>query len=149
MEKSKINFFVDACMLLCGAALASGGFLMKFVLPPGKERIALYGRNVDLTLLGLDRHEWGAIHLWLAYCLIVFLLVHLFLHLPWIIAMLKKVTGKSTARIVAVAVFFLLCVALVATPFFITPNITAISSSGEHAPFAGKGGGKGMMRGGR
>ncbi len=53
MSKSRAHFIIDAAMLLCGAALAGIGFLMKFVLIPGKERFVVYGRNVDLFFLAL------------------------------------------------------------------------------------------------
>jgi hypothetical protein len=43
MDKGKINFLVDALMFLCMAALAGIGFLMKYVLIPGKEAWAVYG----------------------------------------------------------------------------------------------------------
>ena len=64
-------------MLLVGSLLAGIGFLMKFVLIPGKERFAVYGRNVDLFFLGFDRHEWGTLHLWLAFALIALMAVHI------------------------------------------------------------------------
>ncbi|MCX8044803.1 MAG: DUF4405 domain-containing protein [Desulfobacterota bacterium] len=147
MEKWKINLIIDACMLLCGAALAGIGLLLKYVLPPGRERMAIYGRNVDLTLLGLDRHEWGAIHLWLACGMVALVVLHLLVHLPWIVAILRKVTLQSAPRIGAVAVFLLLCLALMVTPFFITPRIIEVGSDAAHAPFVGKGSGRGVLHG--
>ena len=32
---------------------------MKYVLIPGKETFAVYGRHVELYLWGMDRHDWG------------------------------------------------------------------------------------------
>ena len=63
MDKSKFNFVIDALMFLCLMAMAGLGFLMKYVLPPGREVQAKYGRNVYLSWLGWDRHDWGDIHL--------------------------------------------------------------------------------------
>lgn len=146
MEKSKINFIVDACMLLGGASLAGIGLMMKYVLLPGKERMALYGRNVNLTLFGLDRHEWGTIHLWLAYGISALLLVHLALHLQWIAAMVKKLVRQRWQYTLTI-LFVLLCLALVVAPFFVTPQISATGPDAEHAPFIGKGSGRGMMPG--
>lgn len=94
-------------MLLCGTALAGIGLLMKYVLVPGKEGMARYGRNVDLTLFGLDCHEWGAIHLWLAYGLCALLVVHLVLHLQWISAMLKRLIQRRRQLVAAAVLFFL------------------------------------------
>jgi len=39
--------------VLAGSLLAGTGFLMKFVLIPGKDRFAVYGRNTDLFFFGL------------------------------------------------------------------------------------------------
>ncbi len=139
MERSRINFFVDACLLLGGAALSGIGFIMKFVLPPGKERMLLYGRNVDLTLLGLDRHQWGAIHLVLAYILLGLLGLHLLLHLSWIASMLKRITGQSRGRVAAAVAFVLICLALFLLPFFTSPRV--------HDTGFERGPGKGMMGG--
>ena len=74
LKKTKINFTIDSLMLIVMMAIAGIGFLMKFILIPGKERWLVYGTNVELYWLGLDRHEWGTIHLWLGYILL-FLLV--------------------------------------------------------------------------
>ncbi|MEJ5330464.1 MAG: hypothetical protein WHT07_09960 [Desulfobaccales bacterium] len=59
MNRAKLNFVIDALMFLCMAAIAGLGFLMKYVLVPGRETPLLYGRRVDLFFLGLDRHAWG------------------------------------------------------------------------------------------
>lgn len=51
-EKSKLNFVIDAFMFLVLMAMAGLGFLMNYILLPGKDRWVKYGRNVDLTLWG-------------------------------------------------------------------------------------------------
>ncbi|MBU0567408.1 DUF4405 domain-containing protein, partial [bacterium] len=79
-DKSKVNFVIDALMFLCMMAITGTGFLMKFVLIPGQERWVKYGRNVELLLLGIDRHEWGAIHLVLGFILLGLLVIHIILH---------------------------------------------------------------------
>jgi len=52
--KGKLNFIIDALMFICMMAIAGLAFLMKFILIPGKERWAKYGRGVELSLLGMD-----------------------------------------------------------------------------------------------
>jgi len=52
MEKSKLNLVIDALLLLCLAAIAGIGLLIKYVLVPGYQRWEIYGRNVSLFLLG-------------------------------------------------------------------------------------------------
>ena len=67
MDKPKFNFIIDAAMFLCVMALAGLGFLMKYVLPSGRDAWAKYGSNLQLSWLGWDRHDWGDIHLYLAF----------------------------------------------------------------------------------
>ena len=57
VNKVKLNFVIDALMFLCMAAIAGMGFLMKYVLLPGRESTIKYGRRVDLSLFGLYRHN--------------------------------------------------------------------------------------------
>jgi hypothetical protein len=70
IDKPKLNFIIDALMFLVMMAMAGLGFLMKYVLIPGKSRWVKYGRNVDLTLLSWDRHDWGELHLYLGFTLL-------------------------------------------------------------------------------
>jgi hypothetical protein len=37
MDKSKLNFVIDALMFLCLMAMAGLGFLMKYPLPSGRD----------------------------------------------------------------------------------------------------------------
>ena len=63
MDKSKVNLIINTLMFLCVMAIAGIGMLIKFVLLPGKETAAVYGRKVDLFLFGMGRHAGGRIHL--------------------------------------------------------------------------------------
>lgn len=60
----------------CG--LAGTGLLMKYRLPPGSRG------GHGLTSLGLGRHEWGDIHLWLAWAVIATTVLHLVLNWRWL-----------------------------------------------------------------
>ena len=140
MVRPRANFIINAAMLLCGAALAGIGFLMKFVLIPGKDRFAVYGRNVDLFFFGLERHQWGTLHLWLALALIALLAVHIALHLSWIVAMIRTIIAGRTAQKIIVAVFLLLCLLFALFSFVVQPEVRE-GGGGE-----GRGGfGKGRM----
>ena len=44
-------------------------------------------------MLGMDRHEWGNVHLWVSYAFIFFILLHMYLHRSWLI----KVASKNHA----------------------------------------------------
>ncbi len=139
MSKSRVYFIIDAAMLLCGAALAGIGFLMKFVLIPGKERFVVYGRNVDLFFLGLDRHEWGTLHLWLGLCLAGLLAAHIILHISWIAGTARAmISGRLSAKVLA-AVFMLVCLLFALFAFAVQPEVR--EGGGE-----GRGLGRGRMQ---
>jgi hypothetical protein len=125
IEKSKLNFLIDAVMFLCMMAIASLGFLMKFVLPPGRERVAKYG-NAELSLFGMDRHEWGTIHLYLAIAFFIVLALHVVLHWKLIVGLFERLfQNRDTRRIVAPA-FVGASLLLVIGPFLIKPTIRAV-----------------------
>ena len=123
MDKGKLNFLIDALMFLCMAALAGIGFLMKYVLIPGKEAWAVYGKKVELSWLGLDRHAWGAVHLYLAFLLLGLLLLHIILHWQMIIGLFHKCIPPMNLRDEVAIVFVILCAALLFFPFFIQPGV--------------------------
>jgi hypothetical protein len=128
IEKSKLNFTVDALMFVFMMALAGIGFLMKFDLIPGKERWLQYGRNVNLFWLGLDRHEWGTIHLVLGYILLGLLLLHIILHLRWIFNIYERVLTNRTIRILLATLFIIVSFLMILFSFIITPHVEEMGS---------------------
>ena len=133
MDKGKINFLIDALMFLCMTALAGIGFLMKYVLLPGREAWTVYGKKVELSWLGLDRHAWGAVHLYLAFLLLGLLLLHIILHWQMIIGLFHKFIAPTNLRDEVAIIFVILCAALLFFPFFINPEID------DSAPGKGRG----------
>jgi hypothetical protein len=58
--------------------VAATGLLMEYRLPPGREG------GAGLSLLGLGRHDWGELHLWAGWVVIVLVVLHLALHWRWL-----------------------------------------------------------------
>lgn len=117
MKKEKINFAIDAAAFAAFVLLASTGVLMSYVLPPGSGHFS--------TLWGMDRHEWGKLHFWVAIALMVFLGLHLLLHWRWIVCMIKGRPREGSglrAALSIVAVTSLL--GLAALPFWGTVEQT-------------------------
>lgn len=141
LGKQKINFIIDSLMFFIMMPLAGIGFLMKFILIPGKERMAVYGSNVDLFFLGLNRHEWGTIHLWIAYGLAALLVIHIALHFSWIASVLKQLIVNRRMKVIAAAAFILLCIALLLFPCMIKLNVQDV----DHGEGYGQHRGRGMM----
>jgi hypothetical protein len=137
MDKTKLNFIIDALMFLVLMALAGLGFLMKYTLPPGREVWAKYGRNVDLTWLGWDRHDWGSIHLYLAFTLLGLLAVHLVLHWSMILGLLARLLPDPKMRTRVALAFLIIALLLIYFPFIVTP---------QEGGVRGRGGGGGRHR---
>ena len=130
MDRSKFSFVIDALMFLGIMALAGLGFLMKYILPPGREVVARYGRNLNLTWLGWDRHDWGDIHLYLAFILLGLLALHLILHWHLIPGLFARLLPHPRWRFRLALIFLLLSLLLIYFPFLITPDMQARGRGG-------------------
>lgn len=79
-------------------AMAGIGLLVKFVLLPGKDTWAGYGRKVELFLFGMDRHQWGTIHMIIAFVFLGLAMLHIILHWKMILALYPRLIGCRVAR---------------------------------------------------
>ena len=132
MNKSKYNFIIDSLMFICMTAMICLGLLIKYILLPGKERWIVYGDNVDLYFLGLDRHEWGTIHLIIGFVLLGLLILHIILHWKMILALYSKLIKNKSARIIITVGLIVVFVLLATFPFFITPDIQELERNQKH-----------------
>jgi hypothetical protein len=131
MNKANFNFVIDALMFLCMTAIAGLGFLMKYVLLPGRESTIKYGRRVDLSFLGLDRHDWGVIHLYLGFLLLALLVLHIVLHWNMIPGLFARLVTPSRQRWQIASVYVLLTSALLLFPFVISPEVKDVDAGQE------------------
>lgn len=74
----KLNLVLNLALFLAGLFLAGTGVLLAWRLPHGR------GAGMRFSFLGLDRHEWGELHLWLGVAMAAGVLLHLGLHWRWI-----------------------------------------------------------------
>lgn len=132
--KGKLNLLIDALMFVIGAVVCGLGFLMKYRLIPGQERIVRFGRQVDLSWLGLDRHEWGAVHLILGFIMIGLLVLHIVLHWNLITCLYRKVIRHDTLRKLLAVLFTGICIVLLVFPLIIRIEIREIlPGEGHHS----------------
>ncbi len=124
-DKPNLNFVIDALMFLVMMAMAGLGFLMKYVLIPGRESWAKYGRNVNLTLLGWDRHDWGSIHLYLGFFFLGLLVLHIILHWRQILSLFHRLIPLERRTLVLLT-FVLLAAFLIYFPFLVSPEISEL-----------------------
>ena len=86
--KKQLKYFSDLFLFGDVTLIAAIGLLMAFVIP--------FGRQVgqDKYFLGLHRHDWGDIHLYLSLFLLVLLGIHLWLNWTWIVQTTKSYVGE-------------------------------------------------------
>ncbi len=121
--KLRTNFIIDILMFFCLAAMAGIGLLMKYILIPGKDRVLVYGRNVELYFWNLDRHQWGTVHLIVSLSMLGLLAIHIILHWKAVISQFKSWVAKKSFRRVLTVIFVIICFVLVYFPFRIDPEV--------------------------
>ncbi|MCD6283399.1 DUF4405 domain-containing protein [bacterium] len=117
--KHMLNFWINVIIYLLMGFLLFSGFLIKFTMPPGTGGV--------LVLLGMDRHDWGVLHFWVAVALLIGVALHLWLHWSWM-----RVTTPhyfKRAWVPALIGLLILALAALAAPFFVQP--TLVPGGGE------------------
>lgn len=116
MKKTEVNLTVDAIMFLSMMFLAGTGFLRRFVLPGGIG--AGYGGwGRASSFLGMDRHTWNDIHLWLGYTVLGLLAIHIVLHYKQIKAIYRGMFKNDFLRLIIAVLFLLISLAALFFPF--------------------------------
>lgn len=123
VSKIKLNLSIDIIMFIILMALTGIGLMIKYVLIPGFLRNQIYGENVELYFIGLDRHQWGNIHLIISFVFLFLLILHIVFHWKLIVSVFKAMVGKRNPRIVFVISFVFLSLLLGVSPLFINPEI--------------------------
>jgi len=131
MTRSQWNFLIDLLLMLCLAAITGIGLLMHFVLLPGREAQAVYGSGAELALFGMTRHDWGGVHFYVALFMISLLVLHIVLHWGLIVALYRSLVASRPARRALATAFALVCLALVALPAAIPPEVASSSGLGR------------------
>ena len=88
MKKNTLKFFIEVALFINTCSVAALGLMLGFIIPKGRF-------DPDRNFLGLHRHDWGDIHLYLAFFLIVLLALHLSLNWSWILQAAKRFFGEK------------------------------------------------------
>ena len=105
MKRNTINFLIDLFTFIVLFGKIWTGLLLHYVLPPGQ------GRGYSFELWGLNRHQYGTIHFYLAIAMIVLIIIHLWLHWSWIcntLSGLFKIKKINSSKYSLEAFIFLL-----------------------------------------
>jgi hypothetical protein len=99
ISRTDLKYIVDTLMFLCILGLVVIGLLQAFVIPEGPS-----GGSSAKYFLGLHRHQWGDIHLYLSLAFTGLLVVHLILAWNWIRGKASKAFGKGWKAALAATV---------------------------------------------
>ena len=83
MQRNALKYLIDALLFVDICAISVVGVLLGFVIPRG--------RGADKVFLGLHRHDWGDIHLYLSLGLLALLVVHLWLNWRWVVKISRRI----------------------------------------------------------
>ncbi len=121
--RQKINFIIDILMFLAIIVVSAIGLLLKYVLIHGSDRWLKYGDNVELTYLGMDRHQWGYIH-WISSLVLVGLVVlHLVFHWTQIMCLVRRYLPTKKVRYASVGALLLVSIVLAISPFLLSVEV--------------------------
>lgn len=121
-DRVKLNLIIDIILFLLLMTMAGIGFLIKYTLISGEKQNIIYGTNTNLEFWGLDRHEWGTIHLIVSIIFVVFILLHIILHWKMIVCFLKRLIPNKTYRVIFSAFVSLFGLLLFIFGFVVTPE---------------------------
>jgi hypothetical protein len=102
------KYIVDTLMFLCMLGIVLIGLLMGFVIPEGR-----LGPGQSKYFLGVHRHQWGDIHLYLSLAFTALIIVHIVLAWSWAKGKAKGLFGKAWKAAVGLTVLAALLVPLV------------------------------------
>lgn len=125
MTKSKTNFIIDGLLLLGMMFLIGTGYVRKYILLGGSASREVYGRKMNMFMMGYSRDDWSMIHLYTGYFMLFLLFLHIVLHWKQIGVMYKQLIANSVWRTVIAVIFIVLSVLLVVFPFIIEPSMIA------------------------
>jgi hypothetical protein len=89
MKRKLDNLHIDVIAAALLVAMVATGYILRFPLPPGT--------NKSLSLWGLTRHQWGAVHFWISLGLLALVVVHVCLHWQWIVVSVKRRVGRTAS----------------------------------------------------
>ncbi len=107
MKKTDWQYLVDTLLFLCIVGIIFIGFLMGLFLPQGPT-----APESSKYFLGLHRHQWGNIHLYLSIAFTALVIIHLILSWKWIKSKSRQIFKKGW---ISVLIFTALASILVLT----------------------------------
>ena len=89
MRISTLKYVVNVLLFIDMSSIAVIGLLLGFVIPKGRQD------GAEKFFLGLHRHEWGDIHLYLSLFLLALLVLHIWLNWSYVVQATKRYFGDK------------------------------------------------------
>jgi hypothetical protein len=89
MKKNTLKYFLNVTLFIAMTSTAILGILLGFVIPKGQ------GYASPKYFLGLHRHDWSDIHLYLALFLLLLLFFHVWFNWKWVVQSTKHYMGEQ------------------------------------------------------
>jgi hypothetical protein len=89
LKKNTLKYFINVTLFIDITSIAVLGLLLGFVIPKGQ------GHLSQKYFLGLHRHDWADIHLYLALLLLPLLVFHVWFNWTWVIQSTKRYLGEN------------------------------------------------------
>lgn len=99
MNKADRQYLVDTLLFICMFGISSIGILMAFFLAEGPTAL-----EREKYFIGLHRHQWGAIHLYISLFFVFLIIIHLFLSWAWIKGKAKNLFKKGWVTVLVLTV---------------------------------------------
>lgn len=112
MKQSKLIKIVDICSFIALLLIVSTGTLLEFTLPI---------RSGRSTVLGMTRHEWGDIHLYVSIAFLAMMSMHLLTHGKYIKQLLLGHASNASKFHIGIGLIGLVALILILLAPFISP----------------------------
>jgi len=119
MKKSNLIAIIDLAAFFAFLLLTTSGVLLRYLLP---ERSGHWK-----TILGLNKHEWGTLHFWIAVVLLLVLTLHLLQHKKFIRNVFRGRNKEKMNVRIALGIIGLIAIILLA----MLPLISPVESPSE------------------
>jgi hypothetical protein len=127
MKRTQLNFVIDAAAFAAFLTLLSTGLLLRYQLPAGSGGLHATGtgrgaaeRPISL-LWGWTRHDWGAVHYWIAGVLVAILAAHVMLHWKWIVCVVRGAKSDASGLRFGIGLASLAALVLIAAAPLLAP----------------------------
>jgi hypothetical protein len=91
VKKNTLKYVIDVAMFVDLCSVTMIGLLLGFVIPKGVAS--------DKYFLGLHRHEWGDIHLFLSLFFVALLVCHVWFNWKWVANTTQNFFGENWQKV--------------------------------------------------